>query len=47
MELPASHLVPLEKPDQVNHVVLDHFANDPAETMLPVRRARSAVADPA
>ncbi|MFB8029425.1 alpha/beta fold hydrolase [Streptomyces sp. NPDC056465] len=43
----ASHLVPLEKPDQVNHLVLDHLENGPVETMLPLRRARAAVPDPA
>ncbi|WP_329171332.1 alpha/beta fold hydrolase [Streptomyces sp. NBC_01477] len=36
----ASHLVPLEQPDRVGRLVLDHLAQDaPVETMLPVRRA--------
>ena len=36
----TSHAVPLEKPAQVNALVLDFLGNDPVETMLPVRRAR-------
>jgi pimeloyl-ACP methyl ester carboxylesterase len=46
----TSHLVPLEKPGQVNHLILDHLANEPIETLFPVRRARAAGAtghDPA
>jgi pimeloyl-ACP methyl ester carboxylesterase len=46
----TSHLVPLEKPGQVNHLILDHFANEPIETMFPIRRAQAALApghDPA
>ncbi|CAL9331524.1 alpha/beta fold hydrolase [Streptomyces sp. enrichment culture] len=35
----ASHTVPLEKPSLLNRLVLDHLANNPVETMLPVRRA--------
>jgi pimeloyl-ACP methyl ester carboxylesterase len=36
----ASHLLPLEQPDHVCRLVLDHLAQDgPVETMLPVRRA--------
>ncbi|MFD6281208.1 alpha/beta fold hydrolase [Streptomyces sp. NPDC060209] len=35
----ASHLVPLEKPALVNRLILDHFAQDEVETMLPIRRA--------
>ncbi|AKZ60095.1 putative hydrolase or acyltransferase [Streptomyces ambofaciens ATCC 23877] len=35
----ASHVVPLEKPDAVKRLVLDHLAQDAVETMMPVRRA--------
>ncbi|WP_431985841.1 alpha/beta fold hydrolase [Streptomyces griseoflavus] len=35
----ASHLVPLEKPAEVNRMILDHLEQDTVETMLPVRRA--------
>ncbi|GGT15869.1 alpha/beta fold hydrolase [Streptomyces chromofuscus] len=38
----TSHLAPLEKPGQVNRLILDHLGNEPIETMLPVRRARAA-----
>ncbi|MFE5393230.1 alpha/beta fold hydrolase [Streptomyces sp. NPDC056568] len=35
----ASHVVPLEKPDAVRRLVLDHLAQDAVETLMPVRRA--------
>ncbi len=35
----ASHLAPLEKPELVNRLILDHLTKDPVQTMLPVRRA--------
>ncbi|MGZ3103212.1 alpha/beta fold hydrolase [Streptomyces sp. H72] len=35
----ASHVVPLEKPDAVKRLVLDHLAQDAVETLMPVRRA--------
>ncbi|MGY1440018.1 alpha/beta fold hydrolase [Streptomyces reniochalinae] len=35
----ASHLVPLEKPDLVSRLILDHLAQDTVETMMPIRRA--------
>lgn len=35
----TSHLVPLEKPEQVNRLILDHLGNEPVQTMLPIRRA--------
>jgi pimeloyl-ACP methyl ester carboxylesterase len=34
----ASHLVPLEKPDLFNQLVLDFTANPTPETMMPFRR---------
>ncbi|MEU5134463.1 alpha/beta hydrolase [Streptomyces californicus] len=37
----ASHLVPLEKPGLVNRMILDHLAQEPVETMMPLRRAES------
>ncbi|MFI8952032.1 alpha/beta fold hydrolase [Streptomyces sp. NPDC053750] len=41
----ASHLVPLEQPDLVNRLILEHLAQDAVETMMPVRRAATAGAD--
>ncbi|MYT25385.1 alpha/beta fold hydrolase [Streptomyces sp. SID7760] len=41
----ASHLAPLEKPDLVNRLILDHLGQEPRETMMPIRRA-SAPAPP-
>ncbi|WP_371606724.1 alpha/beta hydrolase [Streptomyces sp. NBC_01213] len=38
----ASHLVPLEKPDLVDRLILDHLAQDGVDTMMPVRRAPAA-----
>ncbi|MFD7078891.1 alpha/beta fold hydrolase [Streptomyces sp. NPDC059918] len=35
----ASHLAPLEKPDLVNRLILDHLGQDARETMMPIRRA--------
>ncbi|MEV7081925.1 alpha/beta hydrolase [Streptomyces sp. NPDC093516] len=34
----TSHLVPLEKPAEVNHLIVDHLTAGPIETMLPIRR---------
>ncbi|MFI5666469.1 alpha/beta fold hydrolase [Streptomyces sp. NPDC051704] len=34
----ASHLAPLEKPDLVNRLILDHLRLDAPETMMPIRR---------
>ena len=34
----ASHLVPMEKPDLFNQLVLDFLANPVAETLMPIRR---------
>ncbi len=34
----ASHLVPMEKPDLFNQLVLDFTANPVPETMMPLRR---------
>jgi hypothetical protein len=30
----------MEKSGEVNHIILDFLANDPIETMLPIRRAQ-------
>ena len=35
----ASHLVPLEKPELVGALIGDFLRNDPAPTMMPIRRA--------
>jgi pimeloyl-ACP methyl ester carboxylesterase len=35
----TSHALVMEKPDQVNRVVLDFLRNDPVATMMPFRRA--------
>lgn len=35
----TSHLAPLEKPDLVNHVLLDFLQLEPVRTLLPARRA--------
>ncbi|MGX1127987.1 pimeloyl-ACP methyl ester carboxylesterase [Streptomyces glaucescens] len=43
----ASHLVPLEKPDVVNGLILDHLAGVSTPTMMPIRRARQETASPA
>ncbi|TXS44456.1 alpha/beta fold hydrolase [Streptomyces sp. t39] len=40
----ASHVVPLEKPDLVHRLIVEHLAQDAVETMMPVRRARTAEA---
>ena len=37
----ASHTVVIEKPDVLNRIVLDFLENEPAPTMMPVRRAAS------
>lgn len=37
----ASHLVPMEKPDVFNRLVLDFTANPTPETMMPIRRKPS------
>jgi pimeloyl-ACP methyl ester carboxylesterase len=34
----ASHLVPMEKPDLFNQLVLDFLANPRPETLMPLRR---------
>ncbi|MFE0449671.1 hypothetical protein ACWDCX_30795 [Streptomyces fungicidicus] len=38
----ASHTVPLEQPDLVNRLFLEHLARDTVETMMPLRRAPAA-----
>jgi pimeloyl-ACP methyl ester carboxylesterase len=38
----TSHALLMEKPEQVNALILDFLANDPIPTMLPVRRAAPA-----
>lgn len=35
----TSHVLPMEKPELVNRIVIDFLENDPPETMLPIRRA--------
>lgn len=35
----ASHMVPVEKPDLVNHMLLDFLRLDAAPTLMPVRRS--------
>jgi pimeloyl-ACP methyl ester carboxylesterase len=35
----TSHVLPLEKPDLVNRIVLEFLENDPSATMMPFRRA--------
>lgn len=35
----ASHLSPMEKPDLVNHLLLEFLRLDPVPTLMPVRRA--------
>jgi pimeloyl-ACP methyl ester carboxylesterase len=40
----TSHALLMEKPEQVNALILDFLANDPIPTMLPVRRAAPATA---
>jgi pimeloyl-ACP methyl ester carboxylesterase len=35
----ASHLSPMEKPDLVNHLLLEFLRQDPVPTLMPVRRA--------
>ncbi|MFF8555634.1 alpha/beta fold hydrolase [Streptomyces sp. NPDC015501] len=42
----ASHLVPLEKPELVNRLILDHLAQEEVETMMPVRRAETGPTAP-
>jgi pimeloyl-ACP methyl ester carboxylesterase len=41
----TSHALPMEKPEQVNRLILDFLTNDPVPTMLPVRRARGTSSD--
>jgi pimeloyl-ACP methyl ester carboxylesterase len=36
----TSHALSMEKSGEVNHIILDFLANDPIETMLPIRRAQ-------
>jgi pimeloyl-ACP methyl ester carboxylesterase len=35
----ASHAVAMEKPDEVNRIVLDFLEKDPIQTMIPILRA--------
>jgi pimeloyl-ACP methyl ester carboxylesterase len=35
----ASHVVPMEKPDLFNHLVLDFLDHPEVETWLPLRRS--------
>lgn len=35
----ASHLVPLERPELVNRLILEHLGQEAGETMMPVLRA--------
>jgi len=37
----TSHTLWMEKPGEVNHIILDFLANDPIETMVPIRRAQT------
>jgi len=39
----TSHLAPMEKPDLVNHLLLDFLRLDAVPTLLPVRRAAAPV----
>jgi pimeloyl-ACP methyl ester carboxylesterase len=38
----TSHALPMEKPEQVNRLILDFLTNDPVPTMFPVRRVTAA-----
>ncbi len=38
----TSHALPLEKPGEVNRLILDFLANDPIPTLLPIRRSPAA-----
>ncbi|MXM67670.1 alpha/beta fold hydrolase [Streptomyces sp. HUCO-GS316] len=40
----TSHALLMEKPGQVNEMILDYLAHDPVPTMLPVRRAHATAA---
>jgi pimeloyl-ACP methyl ester carboxylesterase len=40
----TSHVLLMEKPGEVNHIILDFLANDPIQTMLPIRRAEATAA---
>ncbi|WP_367322468.1 alpha/beta fold hydrolase [Streptomyces sp. HUAS ZL42] len=40
----TSHALPMEKPAEVNRIILDFLANEPVPTMLPVRRAHATAA---
>ncbi|MCU1428774.1 MAG: putative hydrolase or acyltransferase [Actinomycetia bacterium] len=42
----TSHAVVIEKPELVNRIVLDFIENEPAETMLPIRRAATGAETP-
>jgi pimeloyl-ACP methyl ester carboxylesterase len=35
----ASHFVAMEKPELVNRIILSFLRDDPAATMMPIRRA--------
>ncbi|WP_329255647.1 alpha/beta hydrolase [Streptomyces canus] len=41
----TSHALPMEKPEQVNRLILDFLTNDPVPTMLPIRRATGTPSD--
>ncbi|OEJ43145.1 hydrolase [Streptomyces agglomeratus] len=40
----TSHAVPLEKPGEVNRLILDFLANDPVPTVFPTRRSAATAA---
>lgn len=40
----TSHALLMEKPGEVNRIILDFLANDPIPTMLPIRRSPMAAA---
>ncbi|WP_280859642.1 alpha/beta hydrolase [Streptomyces sp. SAI-144] len=41
----TSHALPMEKPEQVNRLILDFLTNDPVPTMFPIRRATETPTD--
>ncbi|WP_405777643.1 alpha/beta fold hydrolase [Streptomyces sp. NBC_01538] len=41
----TSHALPMEKPQQVNQLIVDFLTNDPIPTMFPVRRATGTPSD--
>ncbi|MBC9724204.1 alpha/beta fold hydrolase [Streptomyces sp. TRM68367] len=40
----TSHALLMEKPAEVNRIILDFLANEPVQTLLPLRRAPAAAA---